>query len=151
VSDEVLRSFGHRTIGAGEARSVLLRARLDAPIEDVWDACTDPDRLGRWFLPLSGDLREGGTFRLEGHAGGSILVCDPPQRLHVTWKYGDRPADELELHLAVTREGQTVLALEHATVVQEVEWEGTMVDPLPDVAAAWEQALRDGLPRFLAG
>ena len=40
---------------------------------------------------------------------------------------------------------------EYATVLTELEWEGTMVDPLPDVAAAWEQALREGLPRFLAG
>jgi uncharacterized protein YndB with AHSA1/START domain len=151
VPDDLERSFGHRTIGAGEARTVQLRARLDAPIEDVWDACTDPTRLATWFLPLAGDLQQGGRFQLEGNAGGTILVCDPPQRLRVTWEYGQRPADELELNLAVTRDGQTLLALEHATVTTEVEWDGAMVDPLPDVTAAWEQALREGLPRHLAG
>ena len=44
------REVGCRRIGAGEARSALMRRRYDAPIEDVWDAITDPDRIGRWFL-----------------------------------------------------------------------------------------------------
>ena len=59
----------------------MLRRRYDAAIEDVWDAVTDPDRLKRWFLPISGDLRVGGTFQLEGNAGGEILSCEPPRLL----------------------------------------------------------------------
>ena len=26
-------------------------------VEDVWAACSDPDRLKRWFLPVSGELK----------------------------------------------------------------------------------------------
>ena len=44
----------------------------------MWDACTDPERIGRWFLPVSGDLRLGGRYQLEGNAGGEILRCEPP-------------------------------------------------------------------------
>ncbi len=36
------REVGSRRIATGEARTALMRRRYDAPIEDVWDACTDP-------------------------------------------------------------------------------------------------------------
>jgi uncharacterized protein YndB with AHSA1/START domain len=42
-----------------------------APVEDVWDACTNPARIPRWFLPVSGELRLGGRYQLEGNAGGT--------------------------------------------------------------------------------
>jgi hypothetical protein len=44
---EIHREVGRRQIAAGEARTALLRRRYDAPIEDVWDACTDPVRVAR--------------------------------------------------------------------------------------------------------
>ena len=53
----------------GEHHTVVLRRTYDAAIEDVWDACTNPERIGRWFLPVTGDLRTGGRYQLEGNAG----------------------------------------------------------------------------------
>jgi hypothetical protein len=44
------------TDGAGECVSVLLRRGYDAPIGDVWDAVTQPDRIKRWLMPISGEL-----------------------------------------------------------------------------------------------
>ena len=110
------REIGSRVIGAGEARTALLRRRYDAAIEDVWEACTDPDRIRRWFLPVTGDLRPGGTFQLEGNASGEILRCEPPRLLAVTWVYAEREADEVELRLAPGDDGETVLEIEHASV-----------------------------------
>ena len=46
---ELHREVGRRRIAAGEARTAVLRRRYDAPIEDVWEACTEPDRINRWF------------------------------------------------------------------------------------------------------
>jgi hypothetical protein len=54
---ETQREVGRRRIAAGDARTARIRRRYDAPIADVWDACTDPERIARWFLPVSGDLR----------------------------------------------------------------------------------------------
>ncbi|MER5177460.1 hypothetical protein ABT009_03625 [Streptomyces sp. NPDC002896] len=62
-----------RTVPEGHARTVLVRRTYDAAIEDAWDACTDPRRISRWFLPVSGDLRLGGHYRPEGNASGGIL------------------------------------------------------------------------------
>ena len=67
------REVGSGRIAAGEGRAIRLSRTYDAPIEDVWDALTSPERISRWFLPISGDYRVGGRYQLEGNAGGEIL------------------------------------------------------------------------------
>ena len=135
------REVRRRRIAAGEARTALIRRHLEAPIEDIWSACTSPAQLGRWFLPVTGDLRPGGTFAFEGNAHGEIRRCQAPHLLAVTWAYGDRPVDEVDLRLSPAGDGVTALELEHATVTGLVEWDGQMLDALPDVGAGWETAL----------
>jgi uncharacterized protein YndB with AHSA1/START domain len=160
VTDDISateREVGNERIAAGEAFTVKLRRRYDSPIEDVWSAFTEPDRLRRWFLPVTGDLRVGGTFDLEGNASGEILHCEPPHRLRVTWVYGDRTADEVELRLTGSEDGTTV-ELEHASVTRMVEVEGRMVDVILNdsetgiwgLGTGWEMGLI-GLGRFLRG
>ena len=150
-SDDTVREVGHRRIGAGEARSMVIRRRYAAPVEDVWAACTQPDRLDRWFLRVSGDLREGGRFSLEGNASGEIVGCDPPRALHLTWVYGDRPVDEVWLRLTPGPDCDTVLELEHATVSTLVEYEGRLLDVIPGLGQGWELPLILGLPAYLRG
>ena len=148
---DTFREVGRRRIAAGEARTAVLRRAYDAPVEDVWSACTEPERLNRWFLAVSGDLREGGRFSLAGNAGGEIVRCEPPHRLELTWVYGDRPVDEVRLRLAPADGGGTALELEHATVSTEVEWEGRMLDVIPGVGSGWELPLAWALPAYLRG
>ena len=76
--DPIQREVAEFDSNADVARVVRLRRSLDAPIEDVWDALTKPDRISRWFLPISGDYRVGGHYQFEGNAGGKILACEPP-------------------------------------------------------------------------
>jgi uncharacterized protein YndB with AHSA1/START domain len=147
---ETEREVRHTVIAAGTARCVFIRRRYTADVEAVWAACTEPDRLSRWFLGVSGDLREGGTFQLRDNAHGTILCCQPPRLLRLTWQYGDRAVDEVELRLA-SENGGTVLELEHATATRLVEWEGEMVDVLPDMGPGWETPLALTLPRYMRG
>jgi uncharacterized protein YndB with AHSA1/START domain len=129
--------------GAGELVRVLLRRSYDTPVEDVWDAVTDPDRMKRWFLPVSGDLRVGGNFQLEGNASGEILACEPPRLLRVT--FGD-PNSIVELRLTAQGDGDTVLELEH-TVPIEIAQSGAGA---MWVGPGWDGALL-GLGLFLGG
>ena len=69
------RRVGSRTLSAGEARTATVTRVYDTSPEDLWEACTDPDRVARWFLPLSGDLRPGGRYELQGNASGTIERC----------------------------------------------------------------------------
>jgi uncharacterized protein YndB with AHSA1/START domain len=120
----VHREVGSGKVPAGEGHSILLRRTYQADVEDVWDAVTNPERIARWFLPVSGDLRLGGNYQTEGNAGGEILRCEAPNLLKITWVFGDAPADssEVEVRLAADGSGATVLELEHTAVVDPGFW-----------------------------
>jgi uncharacterized protein YndB with AHSA1/START domain len=124
--DAVRRSTGHARLAAGEGRTVRLERDYDASIDDVWDAVTNPERISRWFLPLSGDFRVGGHYQLTGNAGGEIVACDQPNRFKVTWVYGEvsSPADisEVEVRLSALDADTTRLVLEHVAIVPEDRW-----------------------------
>jgi uncharacterized protein YndB with AHSA1/START domain len=109
------REVGNRPTESGEVVSVSLRRSFNSPIEDVWDALTNPERMQRWFLPISGDLRVGGTFQLEGNAGGDIIECSPPRLLRLTF---GGPTSLVELRLSPAGDSQTVLELEHTVPIE---------------------------------
>jgi uncharacterized protein YndB with AHSA1/START domain len=111
--ERVRRSVETDTASAGPAHVVELRRTYDAPPEDVWDACTDPERLPRWFAPVTGDLRLGGRFQVQGNAGGEIRECEPPHRLAVTWEMKGE-ASIVTLDLAPAGTDATELVLRHA-------------------------------------
>ncbi len=49
------------TIYDGQPARVVSGARTYATNPgDVWDALTNVERIPRWFLPISGDLKPGG-------------------------------------------------------------------------------------------
>jgi uncharacterized protein YndB with AHSA1/START domain len=103
----------HRTIAAGNARVAVFTRTYETPIEDLWDACTNPERLRRWYTPVTGDLRVGGSFQQVNMGTGTILVCDAPRMLKVSLGGG---ADEIELRLSPgPGDHTTTLELQHAT------------------------------------
>jgi uncharacterized protein YndB with AHSA1/START domain len=122
------RAVGSATLPAGEAKVVTLSRSYRADAEDVWDAITTPERLARWFLPVSGDLRLGGTYQLEGNAGGEIRACEPPRRLQLTWIMGEPEGPEDSSIVDVVLEpdpdlGGTRLTLTHTAVVPPEMWD----------------------------
>ena len=105
------REVGDRTHD-GRAVRVVVGTRLYATDrDDLWNALTDAERIPRWFLPITGQLEPGGRFQLEGNAGGSVLRCDPPEALAVTWEFGGHVS---WVHVRLAQdEGGTRLTLEH--------------------------------------
>jgi uncharacterized protein YndB with AHSA1/START domain len=70
---------------------VVLTRMFRAPIEDVWVAITEPDRLARWIGRWTGDPAQGSVrfeMLFEGEDVESeeyeINVCDAPNRLELT-------------------------------------------------------------------
>ena len=117
----VQRRVGSRQLDAGEARVVTVSQTYDATIDDVWDACTSPERIPRWFLPVSGDLRLHGRYQLEGQAGGTIERCDPPKGFAATWEYGGS-ISWIEVRLSAEPDGRTRFELDHIAHVDD-HWE----------------------------
>ncbi len=119
--NSVDRHLGSRTLEAGEARTLTVSRVYDTPVDDLWDACTNPERIPRWFLPISGDLRPGGRYELQGNASGTIERCEPPHSLAATWEYGGQ-ISWIELRLTPERDGRTRFALEHIAHVEDELW-----------------------------
>jgi uncharacterized protein YndB with AHSA1/START domain len=117
----VQRQVGSRVIEAGQARTVLISQVYAAPVEDVWDACTNPERIPRWFLPVSGDLRLGGRYQLEGNAGGTIERCDPPESFAATWEFGGETT-WIEVRLTPQPDRRTRLQIEHIALAGAERW-----------------------------
>lgn len=144
--NEVQRRVGTRTLEAGEARVLTISQTYRGSLEELWDACTNPERLPRWFLPVSGELRVGGRYQIEGNASGTILGCEPPNRLEATWEYGDE-VSWIEVRLSAEPEGRTRLQLEHVAHVDDERW--AEFGP-GAVGIGWDLALM-GLADHLAG
>ncbi len=105
------REVANRLHDGREARAVIATRTYPTDAADLWDALTNAERLPRWFLPISGDLRLGGRYQFQGNAGGTITACDPPRRLAVTWEFG---GGTTWLEVELTPEGSgTRLRLEH--------------------------------------
>ncbi|MDH7794203.1 MULTISPECIES: SRPBCC family protein [unclassified Beijerinckia] len=94
------------------ANVVIATVTYDTDVEDLWDAITTAERIPRWFLPVTGDLRLGGRYQLVGNAGGSIAECEAPKRLALTWEHGGT-VSWVNVDLAALSDGRASLRLEH--------------------------------------
>jgi uncharacterized protein YndB with AHSA1/START domain len=145
----IQRSVADAELPAGAARVVRMERTFHAPVDDVWDAISNPERIARWFLPISGDFRVGGMYQLEGQAGGRIVACERPHRLRVTWGYPDptSEASYLELRLASAGDDATLFELEHTSVVPDEFWSAYGPGA---VGVGWDMAML-GLGLHLSG
>jgi uncharacterized protein YndB with AHSA1/START domain len=92
----------------GSDFSLQIKRIFNAPREKVFEAWTDPEKLGHWFCnsrpEYSGrvtelELRPGGRYRLEVHdKSGKLQVLrgeykeiDAPEKLSFTWFWETQP------------------------------------------------------------
>ena len=150
----------HRSVSSQEgdgqpARAVTLSRSYATTVEDLWDAVTDRERIPRWFLPVSGDLKPGGRYQLEGNAGGVITVCERLSHFALTWEFaGD--VSWVEVSISDAGDSRARLTLTHTALLSEhwdeygpgatgVGWELGLMglaihiaqpdEPMPDEAA----------------
>lgn len=119
--DAVSREVIDREYQGKPARAVVVRRSYSTTVEDLWDALTSAERLPRWFLPVSGDLRLGGRYQFEGNAGGEITACDPPRAFSVTWEFGVSPTWPT-VRLSADAPSGAVLEMEHIAHIDDDTW-----------------------------
>ncbi len=100
------------------ARAVTLARSYGTTVDDLWDAMTNSVRIPRWFLPISGDLKLGGRYQLEGNAGGVITACARPSHLALTWEFGG-DVSWVEVRCSDDGAGRARLTLTHTAHVSE--------------------------------
>ena len=139
----------------GEAvATVELRRTYAGGIEDVWDALTNPERLPRWFLPVSGDLRLGGKYQFEGNAGGEIVRCEPPQDgragYTVTWGNGMGEPTIVQVRLTALDAASTRFELQNVAAADSIP-EGFWEQFGPSATGmGWDSGLL-GLASYFSG
>lgn len=121
--DAVTRALRTDRIADEDCRVQSLTQTYRSPLEDVWDATTDPARIARWFAPVEGDLRLGGRYQVIGNAGGTVESCTPPHAgaagYRVTWEFaGGR--SWVQLDLRADGDERTELTLTHIAPVDAV-------------------------------
>jgi len=89
----------------GDRHTLVITRTFPAPIEDVWAAVTEPERLERWIGTYTGDPASGEVqFAMTAEAEDApademrIRECDPPHRLWLSSRVGEEFWD-LELDL----------------------------------------------------
>ncbi|MBF6175047.1 SRPBCC family protein [Nocardia blacklockiae] len=120
VAGLVVREVRNGTREGAPTKIAVARRTYATDRKDLWHALTDSERIPRWFLPVSGDLRVGGRYALEGNASGVVERCEAPERFAVTWEMGPQVS---WLTVTLTPEGEgTVLELVHEAHVDPDLW-----------------------------
>ena len=108
----VARRVEDREYAGKPATVVRLEQTFPTTIDDLWDVLTNVERIPRWFLPISGDLRLGGTYQLQGNASGTITACEAPRSFDATWEFGGG-VSWIEVRLTEIGAEQTRVSLAH--------------------------------------
>jgi uncharacterized protein YndB with AHSA1/START domain len=132
----VVRSLTSTQRDGQEMRLLTAERRYPAGPDEVWDALTNPERIPRWFTPVTGDFRVGGHYQLENQAGGEVLRCTPPRELSLTWEFGGQ-VSWVDVTLTPV-DDRTHLLLEHTAPVDPKMWEEFGPGA---VGIGWEMAL----------
>lgn len=129
---------------------ITIEATINAPVEKVWDAYTDPKQITQWNSPsedwhsprAENDLRPGGTFNYRMEAkdgsfgfdfGGTFDEVKPNELLSYTI------GDGRKVENVFTKEGDAT----KVTVVFEAENE----NPIEYQKAGW-QAILDNFKKY---
>lgn len=98
------------------ASDVSLSREFATPLEDLWDAVTNSERIPRWFASVSGELALGGRYQIEGNASGTITACEPLAHFALTWEFaGD--VSWVEVRLSAAGSGNVQLSLTHTALL----------------------------------
>jgi uncharacterized protein YndB with AHSA1/START domain len=117
--------------------AVRVEDLYDTDIDDLWHACTTPERLARWIARIDGELRVGSTFHAVFTSSWSgpvrIETCEAPRHLVLTMAPGT--ADEGQLEAWLTEEGARTRLV--------IEERGLPTPHLPFHASGWCAHLED--------
>lgn len=114
------------------AHAVRLERSLDAPVQHVFDAWTDPALMAQWYAPdpswevkAENDLRVGGEYTVamgEHVVTGTYTEVEPPNVVAFTWQWAafDNPPSQVRVELTEV-DGGTHLVLTHTGLVDAAD------------------------------
>ena len=89
----------------GGDESLVQEFDLEAPVEKVWHALTNPRLVAQWMLPTP--QGPGAEIELQ------LAACHPPHSVTYHWHAADEPQSLVTFELRSTPDGGTRLRLTH--------------------------------------
>lgn len=128
----------------GKQGAIRVEDVFDTDIHDLWEACTNPERLARWIARVSGDLRTGGSihavFTSTWTGLGRIDACEKPHHLLLTMEPHTEDEGQIEAWLTAEGSGTRLVVEERGLPLERLHFHG----------AGWQAHLED-LARSLVG
>lgn len=125
----------------GDRGTVRFERRLNTSIAEAWSVVTDPERIVRWFAPVTVEDKQWITYWDDGreYAKGEILRCEPQRLIEVSWRASDdaEPLTDTVLRISLRQEEDAVLLI--------LEHEQLMAADLTQYSPGWHTYL-DRLP-----
>ena len=120
--------------------------RVEAPVDRVWAALTDPEALGEWMGPdVEVDLRPGGSYKFfAGDTSGVFVRVMRPNALEYTWRQGTWDPDWEDSIVAwdLRPDGlATTIMLRHGEFPNEAEQDSH--------AAGWDEYFLEPMKAWL--
>jgi uncharacterized protein YndB with AHSA1/START domain len=155
-----MNELGVLRANGGGRRGVRFERRFDAPVEELWDALTRPERLARWLAPGSIGSGVESEVRLDfgpgGIVTGRVLRWEPPTVVEYEWRFAGEPESVVRFELSPAGEGTDLvldhraLAAEHATGYS-AGWHAhlaSLADHLAGDEGSWEERFAAALPHY---
>jgi uncharacterized protein YndB with AHSA1/START domain len=127
--------------------TIILERVYDHPIDKVWEAITNPDKMSMWFTDVEWEFKPGGriTFIFQDEdktrMTGEIKTIDAPRLLEYEWHNDEPPHEFAKWELFEVAPDKTKLVLAYSRVIE---------DYAIGVSAGWHITL-DDLERLLNG
>jgi uncharacterized protein YndB with AHSA1/START domain len=126
---------------------------IEAPVESVWRAVTEPGRLSAWFCDEADiDMRPGaaGTMTWTDKAAAkpatahvTVQAVEPPRRFAFRWSYPEgaepTPSNSLLVEFTLTPEGEHTRLRLVESGLSAVEWpDGEKQSYVDDHSKGWD-------------
>jgi uncharacterized protein YndB with AHSA1/START domain len=143
-----------------KSNRVIIERDFQSPVEKVWEALTDKNKMQEWYFKLDAFRPEKGfrfSFGGEGSAGDHYQhICEiteviPFKKLQYSWAYQNRPGysivtfelsplsgDEHSTHLRLTHEGLDSFPQDSSDF------------SIDSFTAGWTALIGDSLKKFLS-
>lgn len=123
TTDTQLRDVTRTVEQDGPGFAVILAQAFDAPPAEVWAALTEPARILRYFGEVTGELREGGEFRIPMMGvHGPVLTVQERELLRIAWGF-EAHASSVELRIGPSADGTGSLFTLRHHVPADKHWD----------------------------
>lgn len=137
-------------------KAVVVEELIDAPVEKVWQAITDKDKMKKWYFALEEFKPQVGfefQFYGEGHKGERYLhLCRITEvvlnrKLQYTWAYEKMEGDSLVTFELFAKDNKTKVRVTHEGM--ESFPQGNPDFAIESFAEGWNQIIRSSLKKFI--